>query len=1080
MKNRCLRVFSILFFAGVVSWAWRAAPPALTRGPYLQSATETGITVVCQTASSTTLVLRYGTRSGPPWDGEASSPSGTTHVIRLGALRPSTRYYYELAAGSSVLAGGKEHYFRTSPAEKSRASFRFLAWGDSGTGSSTQFDVAARMEEVLPHPEFALGLGDLVYDSGAASDYDPKLFEPYAGIFPRMTFWPTLGNHDVKTSNGAPYLDAFYLPTDTGAPGHPSNTERYYSFDHGMAHFVCADSESSSSDPGSAMYEWLADDLDDARARGKRWLFAFLHHPPYSKGTHDSDDEGDLIAVRENLVPMFESKGVDMVMVGHSHNYERSYLARNDAILQNHPNDYTKIGSPNGTIYLVSGCGGKTGSGSLDHPLMATSYGSVAGFNVIDVSHDELRGYFVERDGETTDLFAVHKAADVVPPRVTAVRPHSASEVEVVFSEPVQAGGAENVASYQLSGGASVLDAILGSDQHTAMLSTSSLQANRGYQLGLSGISDGVGNDIEQDASFVLEGQGSPGGSDGGVPQGANWRYWKGSAVPPSGWAGRTFADSAWSQGRAGFGFEDGDDQTVLSDMKDSYLTVYIRTAFEVEDPANVTAMQLGVLYDDGFVAFLNGTEVARANVPAGQTNTTPASASHEAAGFEPFDLDSVRGLLVAGTNVLAVQGHNASLASSDFSLHPELLLTIDGGGGGGGGGPPVAVLDCDVQTANAPATIAFSSTRSRDGDGPLASVRWDFGDGSPIATGTNAQHVYGQDGVYVASLLVTDADGMEGLDQREIRIHSVGNGPTAALSASDQEVDAGQSVSFGSSGSRDPDGGAVLTSWNFGDPASGAENLSGNASPSHVFASDGTYTVVLTVTDDEGSEDATSTVITVGSGSVGAPNAAFAVVASADPLRFDFTDQSTGDVTSWLWDFDDGSTSVLQNPSHTYAGAGHYLVSLTVEGPGGSDSVTQEIQIGQVAASFDHALSPTDDHEVYFTDQSTGNITSWAWDFGDGASSDIQNPIHAYADEGDYTVVLTVSGPDGNDADQQVIHIGDGSGGGGSGGGCAAVIDEGLGNRGDPSLASLLALVLLIALARSARGARRTVPLAG
>ena len=94
------------------------------------------------------------------------------------------------------------------------------------------------------------------------------------------------------------------------------------------------------------MHAWLADDLDDARARGKRWLFAYMHHPPYSRGTHDSTAETDLIELHDNLVPLFEAKGVDMVLTGHSHNYERSFLAKDDAVLQPHASEYTKIGSP--------------------------------------------------------------------------------------------------------------------------------------------------------------------------------------------------------------------------------------------------------------------------------------------------------------------------------------------------------------------------------------------------------------------------------------------------------------------------------------------------------------------------------------------------------------------------------------------------------------------------------------------------------------------------------------------------------------------------------------------------------------
>jgi PKD repeat protein len=1076
------RSLSILAFLTVLAWAWRSAPPALTRGPYLQNTSATSTTIVCKTSSDGALTLRYGLQQGPPWQYEASSPSGSTHVITLQGLQPDTRYFYELAAGTAVISSGRDHNFTTSPTEKSRAPFRFLCWGDSGTGSSTQLDTAARMEEIVPQPDLALGLGDLVYESGEWENYDPKLFRPYEQLFQRTTFWPTLGNHDVKTQSGAPYFDAFYLPTTSGAPGRPSNTEKYYSFDHGMAHFVCLDSQSSDSDPGGAMYEWCEADLADARARGKRWIFVFMHHPPYSAGTHESDNEGSLITIRENLVPLFEANGVDMVMVGHSHNYERSYLAKNDAILQNHPSDYTKIGSPNGTIYMVSGCGGKTGSGPLDHPLMAVSKGNVAGFNVIDVSYDELHGYFVEKSGVTTDLFAVRKASDTRAPRAPVVRASSASQVEVVFDEPVQSGtgaaGAENTGNYQLSPAVSVQSAKLDSDKRTVTLGTGSLSANELYTLAMQRVADPAGNAVDQVSPFVLEGEGSPGQSGPGVPQGATWRYLKGTAQPHADWAARTFNDSSWAQGQAGFGYGDDDDETVLGDMLNNYVTVYVRTSFTLDDPSIVTDLSLNVSYDDGFVAFLNGTEVARSNVPAGQTYTTTASSS-EAAGFEPFDITSFKGALVSGANVLALEGHNSGLGSNDFSLHPELALTVSsggGGGGGGGGGPPVAVLDCDVTTANAPATIRFSSAGSRDGDGPLASVRWDFGDGSPQVTGASAQHVYDTNGIYTATLMVSDQDGNEAVDTVEIRIHSEGTNPVASLSASSTQVDPGENVTFSSSGSRDSDGGTLYLNWDFGDPASGAGNRSASASPSHVFAAEGTYTVRLTVTDDEGSQDGETTVITVGSGSASAPEAAFSgALASGNPLRLDFQDQSTGDVTTWAWDFGDGGSSTLQSPSHTYGAAGSYMVALTVQGPGGSDSVTQEFQVGSVVSAFAVMASQTNPLQLLFSDESTGNVTAWAWDFGDGGSSSVQNPVHLYAAEGQYTVLLTVTGPNGSDDSEEVVEVGSDPGPdpGGSGGGCAASLGEGPGRSGDPSLPLFLAVALLLAALRRGAAAR-------
>src|SRR5262245_9179158 len=347
-ERRWPRILLLSSSALLLAWSWQAIPPTLTRGPYLQSQTATSITVVYRTSSSAATTVRYGQGPGFAWLSSKSSPAGTTHVVELTGLQPDTKYFYQVESGSSVIVDGADYYFRTSPPSNARAPFRFLAWGDSGNASSTQYDVARQMEQVFPRPDLALGLGDLVYDAGAAADFDPKLFKPYARIFPRMTFWPTLGNHDAETSNGAPFYDAFYLPTRTGAPSHPSNTERYYSFDQGMAHFVCLDSQSSANDPGSPMYTWASDDMDDARARGKRWIFVFMHHPPYSRGTHDSDSESELIDIRRNLVPLFDAKGVDLVMVGHSHVYERSYLARNGAILQNDPGDYTKVTSPNG------------------------------------------------------------------------------------------------------------------------------------------------------------------------------------------------------------------------------------------------------------------------------------------------------------------------------------------------------------------------------------------------------------------------------------------------------------------------------------------------------------------------------------------------------------------------------------------------------------------------------------------------------------------------------------------------------------------------------------------------------------
>lgn len=166
------------------------------------------------------------------------------------------------------------------------------------------------------------------------------------------------------------------------------------------------------------------------------------------------------------------------------------------------------------------------------------------------------------------------------------------------------------------------------------------------------------------------------------------------------------------------------------------------------------------------------------------------------------------------------------------------------------------------------------------------------------------------------------------------------------------------------------------------------------------------------------------------GGGGPAAPNAAFvgSPTSGCAPLSVNFTDQSTGDVTSWSWNFGDGATSTLQNPGHSYANAGSYTVSLTVTGPGGSDTETKTNYITVTTApTAAFSGSPTSGNApltVSFTDQSTGSPTSWSWNFGDGGSSTAQNPSHSYASAGTYTVALTVSNSCGSDTETKVNYI--------------------------------------------------------
>jgi hypothetical protein len=185
--------------------------------------------------------------------------------------------------------------------------------------------------------------------------------------------------------------------------------------------------------------------------------------------------------------------------------------------------------------------------------------------------------------------------------------------------------------------------------------------------------SSDLGFDLELNASNAL------------IPEGATWRYFKGTSFPGATWTTNDFNDSGWLQGQSGFGYGDCDDTTVLGDMQNSYASVFTRRKFVVPDPSSVTYLTMAADYDDGFVAYINGVEVARRNMPSGTpTHTTVASGNHESSRGEgsgnPNEKEFIAldpNALVPGTNVIAVSGHNVSLGSSDFTLIIELYTNV-------------------------------------------------------------------------------------------------------------------------------------------------------------------------------------------------------------------------------------------------------------------------------------------------------------------------------------------------------------------------------------------------------------------
>ncbi len=167
------------------------------------------------------------------------------------------------------------------------------------------------------------------------------------------------------------------------------------------------------------------------------------------------------------------------------------------------------------------------------------------------------------------------------------------------------------------------------------------------------------------------------------------WRYFKGTEEPPTAWNTPGFDDSSWLLGGTSIGYGDGDDLTVLRDMRrisddpetpdidemqPGYVSVYLRHEFEITDVADVDQLIFRVDYDDSFVCYLNGSEIARAGLRGNPPAHNVTGDSHEAGDAVDIDVTDSKDLLVEGANVLAIQAHNTNYTSSDLTMLPSLI----------------------------------------------------------------------------------------------------------------------------------------------------------------------------------------------------------------------------------------------------------------------------------------------------------------------------------------------------------------------------------------------------------------------
>ena len=332
--------------------------------------------------------------------------------------------------------------------------------------------------------------------------------------------------------------------------------------------------------------------------------------------------------------------------------------------------------------------------------------------------------------------------------------------------------------------------------------------------------------------------------------------------------------------------------------------------------------------------------------------------------------------------------------------------------------------------SGTAPLSVQFNDTSTGTG---ITSWAWDFDNNGVVdSSSQNPVFTYASAGTYSVRLTVTNVIGSD-TEQKTDFITVTVPAPVAAFTADPLAGTAPLSVQF-----NDTSTGAGITSWAWDFNNDGTIDSS-SQNPTFTYASAGTYSVRLTVTNAGGSDSELKTdYITVSEAPV-APVADFTAdpVAGTAPLSVQFNDTSTGaGITSWAWDFNNDGTidSSSQNPVFTYASAGTYAVRLTVTNAGGSDSelktdyiTVSEAPVAPVADFSADATTGIIPFTVHFTDLSTGTgITAWAWDFnGDGAiDSNSQNPVYTYDNPGRYTVNLTVTGAIGTDTEVKTNYI--------------------------------------------------------
>ncbi|MEM9188160.1 MAG: metallophosphoesterase [Myxococcota bacterium] len=377
----------------------------LWRWPYLESATQTSVRIAWTSRTGAPAVVRYAADPTGEWTEVAAArelfdrartaqeADYSAYDATLEGLQPGSAYCYEIVEDGTVLA--RNLRFDTAW-EGTDRPVNILVLGDSGNGSEEQ--LAIRDAFMGESYDVFLHVGDMAYGDGEFFEFEARFFDVYQTLMHRTPVFPAIGNHEYKTELGRPYRDVYHNLENAWRE---RDKELYYSFDYGNIHFTALDSNDAMLIPiyldfdgleTQDMFDWMIDDISSSDAD---WKIVYMHHPFYS-----SSERG----IREGSIEVFrtllEELGVDLILAGHDHHYERSF-----PIVEGCNNV-----NPTGVTEIIAG-GAGAGIRDIEFPNSwhsARIYNGDNSYLRVEIHGCRLRGEALNTANEVVDEFELN------------------------------------------------------------------------------------------------------------------------------------------------------------------------------------------------------------------------------------------------------------------------------------------------------------------------------------------------------------------------------------------------------------------------------------------------------------------------------------------------------------------------------------------------------------------------------------------------------------------------------------------------------------------------------------------------